>query len=267
MSKIDISRVAEGLTAYAIERQNGFERYQPPGSQPWMERRRFWTDAILQGMARLKGEQPDPNLLKKYDQRLEESRSTFAAEPAPLDLQRDTIHGLQSFVYALEATGDDRRRQISAVGELLEDMACHLPWGIKGNGLDRARDEADRALVHITAQLPIRFTRVLLGWECGVCKSGYASGAVTNAEAVRKTELFEEVSQQYPDVANWPALCVVYAGRGQETAACTVDATPFDLDIMNRAGDRFLNERGVQWLGGPYQLTVSTAPVMAAMAM
>jgi len=164
---------------------------------------------------------------------------------------------LQSFIYALEAAGDDHRRQIAVVRELLEDMACHLPWTIRGNGLDRARDEADRALVHITAQLPIRFTRVLLGWESGMCESGYVSGAATDADAVRETELYKDTARRYPEVANWPALCVVYAGRGQETAPHTEDAGPFDLEIMNRAGDRFLDERGIRWLGGPCQMTVS----------
>ena len=51
MDKFDVRRVAMGLTAYAIERQNGFERYQPEDSPPWQEQRRFWTDAILQGIA------------------------------------------------------------------------------------------------------------------------------------------------------------------------------------------------------------------------
>ena len=51
MDKFDVRRVAMGLTAYAIERQNGFERYQPEDSPPWQEQRRFWTDAIQIGRA------------------------------------------------------------------------------------------------------------------------------------------------------------------------------------------------------------------------
>ncbi len=35
-----LSVLADRLTAYAIECQNGTERHQPPGSRPWMERRR-----------------------------------------------------------------------------------------------------------------------------------------------------------------------------------------------------------------------------------
>lgn len=50
--RFDIPLVAEGLTAYAIERQNGVERHLPPDGPSWADRRRFWTDAILQGMVR-----------------------------------------------------------------------------------------------------------------------------------------------------------------------------------------------------------------------
>ena len=57
--KFNIPLTAERLTAYAVERQNGIERHQPPGTPSWMELRRFWTDTILQGMARLDGKTPD----------------------------------------------------------------------------------------------------------------------------------------------------------------------------------------------------------------
>lgn len=59
MKRFNIPFMAEGLTTYAIERQNGFERHQQKGFPPWAERRRLWTDAILQGMARLEGQVPD----------------------------------------------------------------------------------------------------------------------------------------------------------------------------------------------------------------
>ena len=42
--KFNIPLTAERLTAYAVERQNGIERHQPPGTPSWMELRRFWTD-------------------------------------------------------------------------------------------------------------------------------------------------------------------------------------------------------------------------------
>ena len=34
MNKFNIPLVAEGLTAYAIERQNGWERHRPEGAPP-----------------------------------------------------------------------------------------------------------------------------------------------------------------------------------------------------------------------------------------
>ena len=114
MIRFNIPLVAKGLTAYAIERQNGFERHQPDGAPPWSEQRRFWTDAILQGMARLEGREPDPAQMDQYDQELEQACGLFTS-PAPAQLQNDTIQELRSYVYTLEATGDDRRRQIKAV--------------------------------------------------------------------------------------------------------------------------------------------------------
>ena len=42
--------------------------------------------------------------------------------PPPLQLQRGTIQNLRNFVTVLEDTGDDRRRQINVVRELLEEM-------------------------------------------------------------------------------------------------------------------------------------------------
>ncbi len=261
MRKFNIPLVAEGLTAYAIERQNGFERHRNDGAPPWTEQRRFWTDAILQGMARLVGEVPDPSLMDRYDHELEQARGSLTV-PASAQLQNGTIIELRNFISALESTGDDRRRQIDVVRELLEDMASHLPWAAADNALDHARDEADRALVRMTAQMPIRFTRILLGGERGPCESGFVSGAVTDAEAVKDTELYERMSQQHPEITDWPAICTVYVGRGLPSALGTVDATDFDLEIMERIGDRFLDERGVRWVGGPYQMDIPSGPTM-----
>ena len=135
MNRFNIPLVAEGLTAYAIERQNGWERHQPEGAPPWQAQRRLWIDAILQGMARLEEQVPDPKLMEQFDRELEQASGSAAAVPAPLQLQRGTIQNLRNFVTALEDTGDDRRRQINVVRELLEDMASHLPWAGKSNRL------------------------------------------------------------------------------------------------------------------------------------
>lgn len=262
MDRFDIRRVAMGLTAYAVERQNGFERHQPEDSPPWQEQRRFWTDAILQGMARLDGLTPDPRLMEQFDLELKQARGCYFTVPATQQMQKDTIRELRRFVAALEATGDDRRRQVNVVRELLEDMSLHPHWwNGKDNGIDLARDEADRALVCMTAQMPIRFTRIVLGGDAGPhWAGGFVSGAVTDEEAVKETTVYQEAIRKYPEVAEWPALCTVYAGRGLPTALGTVSASDFDLEIMNRTGDRFLDERGVRWLGGPYQMTIAAAP-------
>ena len=89
---------------------------------------------------------------------------------------------------------------------------------------------------------------------------GFVSGSVTDEDAVKKTTVYQEAIRKYPEVAEWPALCTVYTGRGLPTAMGTVDASNFDLEIMNRIGDRFLDERDVCWLGGPYQMTIAATP-------
>ena len=38
MGKFDLPLVTDGLTAYAIERQNGFERHLPDGAPPWTKK-------------------------------------------------------------------------------------------------------------------------------------------------------------------------------------------------------------------------------------
>ena len=253
--------MAEGLTAYAIERQNGWERHQPEGAPPWQAQRRLWTDAILQGMARLEEQVPDPKLMEQFDRELEQAGGSAAAVPASLQLQRGTIQNLRNFVTALEDTGDDRRRQVNVVRELLEDMASHLPWTGKDNRLDLARNEAERSLVRMTAQMPIRFTHIALGGDAGPhWASGFVSGSVTDAEAVKQSAVYQGAVRDHPEITNWATLCVVYVGRGLPSALGTVDASDFDLEIMNRTGNRFLDEYGVRWLSGPYQMTVAAAP-------
>ena len=257
MKRFNIPLVAEGLTAYAIERQNGWERSQRKDAPTWMEQRRFWTDTILQGMARLDGQEPNPKLMERFDQELKSARGSAATVPASPKLQRGTIRALRNFVSALEATGDDRRRQVDVVRELLEDMSSHLPWACADNGLDLACAEAEYALRRMTAQMPIRFTRILLGGDAGPhWASGYASGAVTDVEAVKRTAIYQEAVRDYPEIKSWPALCTVYVGRDLPSALGTVDASDFDLEIMNRAGDQFLKERSVRWVSGAYQMTV-----------
>ena len=284
MDRFHIPTVAEGLIAYAVERQNGFGRHlvgtscisltppqaagfahsaAPPlpiepaslgfdggpdkGFPSWAERRRLWTDAILQGMAKLDGEATDPKLMERYDHEMGTSRRGFVTVPASSQLQQKTIRNLRRFVSALEFAGGDRRRQINVVWKLLDDMSSHLPWAGKDNGLDRARDEAEYALCRMTAQLPICFTRVLLGGDAGPhWVSGFVSGSVTDAEAVKRTAVYRNALRQYPEVKEWPALCTVCVGRNMPSAIGSVSACAFDLEILNRIGDRSLKEQDVQ---------------------
>lgn len=265
MNRFNIPLVAEGLTAYAIERQNGWERHQPEGAPPWQAQRRLWTDAILQGMARLDGLTPDPKLMEQYDLELEQARGCYFTVPATQQMQKDTIRELRRFIAALEATGGDRRRQINVVRELLEDMSLHPHWwNGKNNGLDLARDEADRALVRMTAQMPIRFTRVILGGDAGPhWAGGFVSGFVTDGEAIKQTPVYQDAVRKYPEITDWPALCTVYVGHDLSSALGTVDASSFDLEIMNRAGDSFLKEQGVRCVGGPHQMVVPAGPAQS----
>lgn len=250
MEKREILMTADRLTTYAIERQNGFERSQPEHAPPWPEQRRFWTDAILQGMAKLEGLTPDPGWMEQYDQRLDAACGSSAMETLPLNEQTALIRDLSRYVSALEATGDDRRRQIDVVGKLLGDMITHCAWGLTDNGLSSTREQVESTLLRMTAQMPIRFTRVLLGGERGPCESDFVSGSVTDAEAVKATALYERMSQRYPEVAEWPSICTVYVGRGLDSAWGTADASDFDLGIMREVGDRFLNLPGIRFVGG-----------------
>jgi len=241
----DTALVAEGLTAYAIERQSGFEPPQAPGRPPRGEARRFWIDAVLQGMVRLEGSPPGPELMEQFDQRLEQARGCAAVEMLPLPAQQELIRNLRNYVSALEATGEHRGLQVAAVRELFEDMAVHLPWDSSANGLDRARDEAGSALLRMTARKPIHFTRILLGGETGPGGEDLVPGIVTDAESVRGTGLFKRLTQEHPEVDEWPAVCTVWLCGGQEVATATRPADILELKAIREEGARFLDRPGV----------------------
>lgn len=255
--RFNIPLVAEGLTAYAIERQNGVERHQPPDGPSWANRRRLWTDAILQGMARLEGKLPDPSLMERYDRDLRDAGSRSFTVPATQGMQQDTILYLRAYLSALEEAGGDRRLQAGVVQELLEDMASHLHWASENNNLDLAREDAEQTLRTMTARLPIRFTRVLLGgddgpfWECG-----FVSGRVDDAEGVKATAVYERACRRHPEIKEWPVLCNTYLGGTMLFTQRSADASEYDLEIINRAGDDFLKAHGISHAGGPRQMTV-----------
>lgn len=122
MNRFHILLVAEGLTTYAIE------RHQPPDGPAWTDRRRFWTDSILHGTAKLEGCLPDPALMERYNQELRKAKGRFFIVPATQDMQQETILYLRAYLSALEEAGGDRRLQAEVVQKLLEDMSSHRSY-------------------------------------------------------------------------------------------------------------------------------------------
>lgn len=261
MSMDHISLLAEGLTAYAIERQNGIERNQPPDTPPWAEQRRGWIEDILQNYSEMDGTVNGKDLINSFDKRLEQAGKCFAVEPASVKLQRDTIRSLQSYASKLEHQPGDPRHKMMNVYKLLEDMIFHLSWNSRVNGLWDAISQLEQALPRLTARQPIRFTRILLGGEIGPGDTGFVSGTVSTAEEVMDTELYAEVSQRYPEVDEWPAVCVIYNCGEREMPFDVRDATEFDLELMRMAGVRFLDLPGLRWCGTS-ELRCSTEPDM-----
>lgn len=110
----------------------------------------------------------------------------------------------------------------------------------------------------MTAPMPIRFTRILLGGDAGPhWESGFVSGSVTSTEAVKHTAVYQDAVRKYPEVSSWPALCTVYVGADTRIPSGAADASSFDLEIMNRAGNSFLARFCVYRLGGFYQMTIA----------
>lgn len=243
--------VAEGLAAYAIERRFGWERHRPDGAPSWDAVRTMWARVLLGEMDDLNGEQP--SLLELYNQRLKEAKRIFAAEPSPLKLQSDTIKGMSDYVSALSRMAGDSRHQIYAVRELLDDMGSHLPWAGSSDTQSKVIDQANRELRRMTAQQPIRFTRLLLGWEGGPAGSTFLPGLVTQADEILASVFFDEMRWRH-GYDKWPALCVAYTGGGR--GHYLYDADEFDVGVMNEAGDDFLKEPGIVCLGGPHEIEV-----------
>ena len=250
--------VAEGLAAYTIERRFAWERHRPGGAPPWDAVRTMWAGVVLGEMDELNGEQS--SLLELYNQRLKEAEGIFAAETALPKLQSDTIKSLSEYVSALSRMAGDSRHQIYAVRELLDDIGSHLPWTGSADMQGKAIDQANRELRHLTAQQPIRFTRLLLGGERGPADSTFLPGLVTQADEILATDFFEDMRWQHSGYEKWPALCTVYTGGGR--GHYLYDADEFDVGIMNEAGDDFLKEPGIVWLGGPYEVEITCGPEM-----
>ena len=250
-------KMIEGLTAYATQRQIGFENHPYPGErQP--EVRNEWIRGMLLGMA--SSPEDAQKHIEQFDCRLRRAAGCFAVEPASRKVQRETVDGLRRYITELEAAQADPRGQLIPVQELLEDMAAWLPWAGGDIGLDTARDQVESAILHTTLRQPLRFTRVVIGGEWGPYESGFVPGVMKTAAEIMATELYRDFAALHPEKKEWPSLCTVYTcGPGLVFR----DASPLDLEIMNREGDRILDYRGVQFAGGPYQHTLKeAAPAM-----
>lgn len=250
--------VAEGLAAYAIERRCRYEQHRTDSILPWEAVQSLWVSAVLEDMDILDGS--PPLLLNLYYQRLKEAEGIFPAEPASPKLQQDAIKGLSEFVRELSQMAGDNRQRIYAARELLTGMGSHLPWAGSADIQCKVLDQANRELRRMTAQQPIRFTRVLLGWEKGPSGSTFLPGMVTQADEILASDFFYEMRWRHGDYERWPALCNVYSGG--DGAPFNHDADEFDVSIMNEVGDDFLKEPGVVWLGGPHEVEIICGPEM-----
>lgn len=253
MEKFNISLVAKGLIAYAVERQVGSERVRLDGSPSPAERRRFCADAVLRGMAELEGLPPALKFLEQYDSALEQARHGFAAAPASPQLQTVVGQNFMRYVSALENAGGDSRRRIAEVRELAQDIAVHLPWAsCKIQLFEPVICTAGNILKRMTAERPIRFTYFTLsgGFDPPNHIGDFVSGIVSDAEAVKATELYQKVTQWCPDAQSWRAICSVYVGGNAGTADTVTDADDFDMSIIREDEYRFLKQPSIRHVDG-----------------
>lgn len=253
MEKFNIPLVAKGLIAYAVERQVGTERMRLEGSPPPAERRRFCADAVIRGMAELEGLPPDLTFLEQYDSALEQAKHGFAVEPASPQLQTEVGQNFMRYVSALENAGGDSRRRIAEVRELAEDIATHRPWAsCKIKLFEPVICTASNILKRMTAERPIRFTYFTLsgGFDPPNHIGDFASGILSDAEAVKATELYQKVTQWCPDARSWRAVCSVYVGGNADPAGTVTDADDFDMSIIREDEYRFLKQPSIRCVDG-----------------
>lgn len=242
--KINLRRTADELTTYAAERQAGFEQHQTGSAFRQPETRNEWIRNILLGMAEVNGADGG-ELAARFDQQLEEARGCFGVEMLPELGQRHVVQSLRQYASALEKLDGDQRGRLMQIQNLLEDITAYLPWDPKSIGLYPARDQVAEQLLRLTAQRPIRFTRVLLGGDLDPGGVEFMPGLIDDADGVRRTQEFQRLVSEYPKRDEWPALCTVYLGAGQQVAFAAIDADELDMKIIREAGERFLKQAGV----------------------
>ena len=261
LTAFEIWTAAEGIAAYIRDRQAGMEeRQQQPGLPPWRIARLGWARNILWGMAARCSEEIAAKALWKYlSRQTKQVRGGQAVELSASEVRCRTIQNLDRYAAALTQSKDDCRCHLWTVKDLLEDMYLDRLWW-STPGLSDLQDEVQSALLRITAQQPIRFTRILLGHERGPCDSALVAGIVNTAEAVRQTEFYREMCGQYPEMREWPGICIVYGGGGRIPAR---DASEFDLAILQEEGDRALDLDGIHPVSGCYELRIPAEPCLA----
>ncbi len=254
--RITVSQLVDGLALYAIERQTGFETHQPGGLPLNPERRNSRTRELIRGIADLYALADEAEIMVKlFDDRLHHAQSCFGVEASTTRQQYETVQGLFQFAKELAQQPHDTRERLLLVRDHFEDMTAYLPWDASGNGLYPARDWLDRALAQMTAQQNILFTHIILGSESGPAMSDFIGGAVTDSAGIVDTYLYADMSDQYPEIEIWPALCTVYCGGyGQGNVQ---NATELDLGIMRQYGDSFLDLEGLIVCRYPTQLSVA----------
>lgn len=242
--KINLRRAADELTTYAAVRQAGFEQHQTGSAFRQPETRNEWIRDILRGMAEVNGTDSS-EFADRFDQQLEEACGCFGMEMLPQSGQKHAVQTLKQYAFALEQLDGDPRGRLMQVRNLLEDMAAYLPWDPKATGLYPARDQVEEQLLRMTAQRPIRFTRILLGGDLDPGGVEFMPGLIDDAEGVRSTKEFQRLMAEYPKRGEWPALCTVCLGGGQQVAFASIDADELDMKIIREAGDQFLKRSEV----------------------
>ena len=246
--KIDLSRTAGELAAYAAQRLVGFEQHQRGDSCRQPETRHEWIRDILRGMAEVCGEDCVP-LLSAFDRRLADARGASAVEMPALSHQRHMVQSLGQYASALDRMEGDQRPRLLHVRALLEEVCAYLPWDPEANGARTVCGQVSEQLVRAVAQRPICFTRVLLGGDLDPGGAEFVPGLADDAECVRRTQEFQQLTLGYPERDEWPALCTVYLGGGQRMPISTIDADWLDMQLIREEGDRFLKRSEVRPAG------------------
>ncbi len=250
----DLSRAADELIAYAVERQAGFRHHRQDGSHRQPEPRNDWVRDILRGMAEMNGADGGA-LTARFDQQIEGAQERFRVKMLSRTEQKHIVQSLRQYVSAPEQLSGGQRERLMMVRNLLEDMTVYPLWDPEVIGIYSARDCVTEQLLRLTAQRPIRFTRILLGDGLDSGGVAFMPGLVDDAKDVRRTREFQRLTAAYSKREEWPALCTVYQCGGQGTAPAPADADEFDMKLIRDAGDHFLKQPGVNPVGS-HQLCV-----------